>query len=150
MKEKKIAVFVALLVLIAGIGVVQAHIPGAPDGIDVVRSAGTLNFTWDVNATEANITNGYNATVDSGVTWSNGTNTYYYLTGLDKGDSYTAEVWAYNKTGEGNLSIYKASKTTTVLGSSKSRGAPALSPIGIVAAIGLWSILLLTYIRRKK
>lgn len=149
MKERKIAIFVVLLVLITGIAAVSAEIPGAPDNIDVVRSDGALNFTWDVNATEANITNGYNATIYGSGVWSNGTNTYYYLSGLNKGDSHTATVWAYNKTGEGNLSIYYASKSGTVLGGT-SRGAPALSPIGIVAAIGLWSILILVYNRRKR
>ena len=146
----KITMLIALLALIMSIGGVQAHIPGAPDGIDVVRSDGALNFTWAVNATESNITNGYNATIYGSGVWSNGTNTYYYLSGLTKGDSHTATVWAYNKTGEGNLSIYYASKSGTVLGGRASSGAPALTPTAILGGLALWSAIMVLASRRKR
>ena len=147
--KMKITMFIALLALIVSIGGVQAHIPGAPNSTDVVRSDGALNFTWAVNAS-SNVTNGYNATINSGVTWSNGTNTYYYLSGLAKGASYTVEVWAWNSTGDGNLSLYSGTKTTTVLGGFSSSGAPALTPTAILGGLALWSAIMVLVSRRKK
>ena len=148
--KNKILIFAVMAVLLLGITAVQAHIPGAPDGIDVTRAGTTVNFTWDVNATEANITTGYNATVNSGASWSNGTNTYYLLSGLDKGDVYTVEVWAWNSTGSGNLSIYNSSKSGAALGTLKSRGAPALTPTAILGGLALWSAIMVLVLRRKR
>ena len=148
--KNKIFIFTVMAVLLLSIAAVQAHIPGAPDSLTDVRSVGSVNFTWAVNATESNITNGYNATIDSGATWSNGTNTYYYLTGKDSGDVITVEVWAWNSTGSGNLSIYNSSDSATIFGSGVSRGAPALAPSAILGGLALWSAIIVLASRRKK
>ena len=146
MKEK-VAILIALLALIVSIGGVQAGVPGTPENITCESFIGRVEFSWDVNATAPNATTGYNATVYGSGVWVNSTNTYYHVGG-GCAEVINVYVWASNSTGYGNLSNFSASKTCIV--NCASRGAPALTPIGIVAAIGIWSMLLLVYKRRKR
>ena len=73
---------------------------------------------------------------------------------LNKSDAGTY-TWSFNVT-ESNATISGITPTvatcnvTLTVSIPASRGAPALSPIGIVAAIGLWSVLILVYNRRKR
>ena len=116
--------------------------------------AGTYGttLTFDLGYTDGD---GDVATFDGDNTFgaidsATGVFTWLILNKSDAGTySWTFNVTESNATVSGITPAIDHCNVTLTVSIPASRGAPALSPIGIVAAIGLWSILLLVYNRRK-
>jgi len=98
-----------LIILIAFINISVAEIPNTPVSLTETHNSGYppfwVNWTW-LNGS-GNLTDGYNITISnlSSTTWFNGTNNYYNLTEATTYYENTIKVYAYNNTGNGNLSL---------------------------------------------
>ena len=110
--KNKIFIFAVMAVLILGITSAQAFIPPRPTGGSNTTFCDWINHTWTAG-TPGNVTDKYNFTWDTdsdgSFSWGNISNNYYkYFIGAGH-KNMTAYVYAYNTTGNGNLSILNLS-----------------------------------------
>jgi len=80
--------------------------PSVPAGLTNTIGNYWVNYTW-IAGTSGGITDSYNVKLNTN--WTNGTKTTFINTSVGSGGWANIEVWAYNKTGNGNLSMDCAS-----------------------------------------
>jgi hypothetical protein len=108
-KQIRIALSVFLLLMVMS-GLAMAEIPGTPTDLTNTTGNYWVNHTWTVGA--GNTTDSYNVSVN-GVWYNATTNTYYQ-------DTYSPSAWqnitvyAFNSTGDGNLSAANVTQNTQV------------------------------------
>lgn len=111
--KNKILIFTVMAVLLIGITSVQAEIPPRPTTPTNTSDCDEVMYDWVVGV--GNTTDSYNFTYDmnsNGVfAWSNTSNNIPRHThvGLTTHQNMTAYVYAYNSTGNGNLSLLNLS-----------------------------------------
>lgn len=104
--KSKIRISVISILLFAMLsGMAYAEIPPNATNLVTVVDGGLINYTW--SAGSSNVTDSYNISISvSGAarTWDNSSSntTYEQNVGLD--EWLEIWVWAYNSTGDGNLS----------------------------------------------
>lgn len=110
--KTKILIFTVMAVLLLGITVVSAEIPPRPTNPSNTTGCEHIRFDWDAG-TPGNVSDKYNVTFDANgdgiFSWSNISNDYYHTIGLSTHSNITAYVYAYNTTGNGNLSLLNLS-----------------------------------------
>jgi len=79
---------------------IPTYIPPAPINLDNTSGNFWVNHNWE-EGTGANITDGYNVSVNG--EWHYTSNTYYYDTNLDPHDWSNITVYAYNASGGGTM-----------------------------------------------
>ena len=104
--KSKIGISIISILMIAMLsGMASAEIPPNTTDLEVIVDGGLINYTWAAGS--GNVTNSYNISLSvSGATrtWINDSSntTYEQNVGLD--EWLEIWVWAYNSTGDGNLS----------------------------------------------
>ena len=113
MTNNKVMFAFTICMVIMLTGIANAEIPPAPTDLTPVVNGGWVNYTWSVGS--GNVTDSYNVSIsDSGgaLSWTNGSliNSSNNSVGMNGGAEIW--VWAYNTTGNGNLSeTYLHAKT---------------------------------------
>jgi len=79
--------------------------PPAPASLTTDTGNYWVNYTWTPG--DADSTDGYNVSTDVG--WANTTNTSYNYTDLSPSEWTNITVWAWNATGDGNMSVTNVS-----------------------------------------
>lgn len=102
------SVLLLLIIFSLSVGLTGAEIPPTP--VSLTENTGDVFpfwVNWTFSAGTGNVTDGYNITIsnNSGTNWFNGTNTFYNLTGIASAYQNTITVYAWNNTGNGNLSV---------------------------------------------
>lgn len=110
------SVLLLLIIFSLSVGLTGAEIPPTP--VSLIENAGDIYpfwVNWTFSAGTGNVTDGYNITIsnNSGANWFNGTNTFYNLTGIASAYQNTITVYAWNNTGDGNLSVLYISDSYT-------------------------------------
>jgi hypothetical protein len=84
----------------------QSTIPSIPAGLTNTKGNYWVNYTWTAG-TRGGITDSYKVKLNNN--WTNGSKTTFINTSVGSGGWANIEVWAYNRTGFGNLSMDCAS-----------------------------------------
>ena len=111
--KNKILIFAVMAVLLLGITSVQAEIPPAPTAPTNTTNCDEVRYDWVV--APGNVTDSYNFTYDmnsdGSFAWSNTSNSIprHIHAGLTTHQNMTAYVYAFNNTGNGNLSLINLS-----------------------------------------
>ncbi|MCK5217737.1 MAG: fibronectin type III domain-containing protein [Methanosarcinales archaeon] len=84
----------------------QSTIPSIPAGLTNTKGNYWVNYTWTAG-TRGGITDSYKVKLNNN--WTNGSKTTFINTSVGSGGWANIEVWAYNRTGVGNLSMDCAS-----------------------------------------
>ncbi|KAF5422050.1 MAG: Ig-like domain (group 1)/Purple acid Phosphatase, N-terminal domain/Ig-like domain (group 1), partial [Candidatus Methanomarinus sp.] len=84
----------------------QSTIPSIPAGLTNTKGNYWVNYTWTAGI-RGGITDSYKVKLNNN--WINGTKTTFINTSVGSGGWSNIEVWAYNRTGVGNLSMDCAS-----------------------------------------
>ncbi|MCD4797962.1 MAG: hypothetical protein K8R19_02985, partial [Methanosarcinales archaeon] len=87
-------IFIGLAIVVG----VNADIPPTPINLENTSGNFWVNHSWE-EGTNANITNGYNVSING--EWHNTTNTFYNDTNLDPHNWSNITVFAYNDSGGG-------------------------------------------------
>lgn len=87
-------------------GFAQSTIPSIPAGLTNTKGNYWVNYTWTAGI-RGGITDSYKVKLNNN--WTNGTKTTFINTSVGSGGWADIEVWAYNRTGVGNLSMDCAS-----------------------------------------
>jgi hypothetical protein len=104
-----LSVFVLLMVMS---GLAMAEIPGTPTDLTNTTGDCWINHTWV--AAGGNVTNSYNVSIN-GVWHNTTTNTFYKeVYSYHLGTWQNITIWAYNSSGDGNLSASSISQDTQV------------------------------------
>ena len=98
-------ILITAMVLVAVAMFANADIPPAPAGLDNYTGNYWVNYTWskDLGGPDnENVTDSFNVSMNS--TWHNGTATFLNKS-VGPGGWANITVWAYNATGNGNMSV---------------------------------------------
>jgi len=148
-----VVVLITLLVLSLSVISVNALFPNPINATGNLSYVKAVNFTYVANQSvggNAVKTVAFNVSIKTLGIWQNRTladNYTYIHTSNPNPSTFNIEVWAWNATGSGNLSNSSVNMSATTL--QAKRSAPSMTPISIVVALALWSIILAKVKRRK-